>query len=85
MSIENADKSDIAITSKLLTARIWPNSKSSRLTVTSRTEIRIKPNAKKEEKIIPIEVSSPISVFLITNPRNNAIINAAGNPSSEME
>ena len=52
-------------TSKLLTASICPNNKSSRLIVTLSIEIRINPNAKNDEKIIPIAVSSPTFEFLI--------------------
>ena len=44
----------------------------------------MKPKAKKVEKIIPIEVSSPIFVFLTIKPRNNATTIAAGAPSSEI-
>ena len=52
-------------TSKLLTASIWPNNKSSKFMVTLSKEINTKPRAKKDEKIIPIAVSSPIFEFLI--------------------
>ena len=52
-------------TSNVLTAKICPNSKSSKFIVTSSIEIRTKPKAKNEEKIIPIAVSSPIFEFLI--------------------
>ena len=43
-----------------------------------------KPKAKKVEKIMPIEVSSPIFVFLTIKPRNIATTIAAGAPSSEI-
>ena len=52
-------------TSKLLTANICPNNKSSKLIVTLSIEIKINPNAKNDEKIIPIAVSSPTFEFLI--------------------
>ena len=71
-------------TSEVLTARIWPKSKSSRLTVTFNNEIKTKPRAKNEEKIIPIAVSSPTFVFFIIKPRNIAINIAAGIPNSEI-
>ena len=74
----------ITITSKEITDNIRPKNKSSKCIETSSTEIKTKPKAKKEEKIIPIEVSSPILLFLIINPRNKAITIAAGAPSSEM-
>ena len=38
-------------TSKLLTASIWPNNKSSKFMVTLSKEINTKPRAKKDEKI----------------------------------
>ena len=44
----------------------------------------MKPKAKRVEKIIPIEVSSPILVFLTIKPRNIATTIAAGAPSSEI-
>ena len=50
----------------------------------SPTDIKINPRAKKDEKIIPIEVSSPILVFLIINPRNKATNIAAGAPKADM-
>ena len=52
--------------------------------VTFNNEIKTKPNAKKEEKIIPIAVSSPTFVFLIIKPRKIAINIAAGTPNSEI-
>jgi hypothetical protein len=52
--------------------------------VTSRTDIKTNPKAKKDEKIIPIEVSSPIFEFLIIYPRKNAINIEAGTPNSEI-
>ena len=71
-------------TSKVFTARICPKSKSSKFIVTFNNEIKTKPRAKNEEKIIPIAVSSPTFVFLIIKPRNIAINMAAGIPNSEM-
>ena len=71
-------------TSDVLTASIWPNNKSSKLIVTFNNEIRTKPSAKKEEKIIPIAVSSPTFVFLIIMPRKIAIKIAAGTPNSDI-
>ena len=70
--------------SLLFTANIWPNRRSSKLIVTLRSFINIKPKAKKVEKIMPIEVSSPIFVFLTIKPRNIATTIAAGAPSSEI-
>ena len=70
--------------SNVLTANIWPNNKSSKLIVTSSKEIRTKPRAKKEEKIIPIAVSSPMFIFLTIYPRKKAMIIEAGTPSSEI-
>ena len=71
-------------TSNILTANIWPNNKSSKLIVTLRTEIKINPRAKKEEKIIPIAVSSPTFEFLIIYPKKIAINIEAGTPNSEI-
>ena len=52
--------------------------------MTFRSEINTNPNAKKEENIIPIAVSSPTFVFLIIKPRKIAIKIAAGTPNSEI-
>ena len=71
-------------TSDVLTASIWPNNKSSKFIVTFNNEIKTNPNAKKEEKIIPIAVSSPTFVFLIIMPSKIAIRIAAGTPNSDM-
>ena len=71
-------------TSNVLTAKICPNSKSSKFIVTSSIEIRTKPKAKNEEKIIPIAVSSPIFVFFIIKPKKIAMRTEAGTPNSEI-